>query len=207
VSATRPPEPGERLFDVLLGLSIIGWAVAAFWRVDVAERLTPVRVSISALNLTAGLLFLARRPAAAHGGPRKAMLALPSLAASGIAMALSPPPSEWFQYMSLFFAVATAWTVSALLWLGRSFAVLPARRGLVTTGPYALLRHPVYLGELLMLQAVGAASGSRGAQLICMAAVPLVAVRILVEERVMALDPAWGAYAQRTRYRLVPWLW
>lgn len=206
-ASRRTPEPGERAFDVLLGLSIVFWAVFAIWRVDAAERFTPVRLSISALNLTVGLLFLARRPLEASGGLRKAALALPSLAASGIAMTLAPPPSEWFLLMSLFFAAATAWTVSSLLWLGRSFSVLPARRGLVTGGPYALLRHPVYLGELLMLQVVGAASGSRVAQLICFAAIPLMALRILAEERVLALDPAWGRYARRTRWRLIPWLW
>lgn len=206
-SSRRTPEPGERAFDVLLGLSIVFWALFAIWRVDAAERFTPVRLSISALNLTVGLLFLARRPLEASGGLRKAALALPSLAASGIAMALSPPPSEWFLFMSLFFGAATAWTVSSLLWLGRSFSVLPARRGLVTTGPYALLRHPVYLGELLMLQVVGAASGSRVAQAICFAAIPLMALRILAEERVLALDPAWGRYARQTRWRLIPWLW
>jgi hypothetical protein len=65
----------------------------------------------------------------------------------------------------------------------------------------------VYLGELLMLQVVGAASGSRVAQAICFAAIPLMALRILAEERVLALDPAWGRYARQTRWRLIPWLW
>ncbi|MEC7947129.1 MAG: methyltransferase [Myxococcota bacterium] len=197
----------ERCFDVLLGLSIVFWAVVAIGRVDAAERFTPVRLSISALNLTVGILFLARRPLEAGGGVRRSVLALPSLAASGVAMSFAPPPSEWFFFMSVFFTAATAWSVSSLLWLGRSFSVLPARRGLVTGGPYRLLRHPVYMGELLMLQVVGAASGSRLAQLICFGAIPLMAVRILAEERVLAGDPAWGAYVRRTRWRLVPWRW
>ena len=37
-----------------------------------------------------------------------------------------------------------AWQIAAKLTLGRSFGMLPAARGLVTTGPYAYLRHPIY---------------------------------------------------------------
>lgn len=203
----RRPDPGARLFDVLLGLSVIAWALLAVGRVDIAERFTPVRLAISGLNLTVGLLFLARRPPVASGGPRGAALALPSLAASGFAMSLAPPPSQWSPLMSGAFSLATVFTVVSLLWLGRSFSVLPARRGLVTGGPYRLIRHPVYLGELLMLQVVGAASGSRAAQLIGVAAIPLIGLRILAEERLLALEPAWGAFARRVRWRLVPWLW
>jgi protein-S-isoprenylcysteine O-methyltransferase Ste14 len=192
---------------VLLGLSALSWAVLGTLQASADERWTAVRLSVVALHLAVSVLFMVRRPEVTGGGVRAAMLALPSLVASGIALKLAPPPSEWSGLLTALLVAATVWTVTAMATLGRSFAVLPSRRLLVTKGLFRMVRHPIYLGELALLQVVGAASDSRAVMAVCLLAIPLVGLRILAEERVLSLDPAWGAFSRRTRWRLLPGLW
>jgi len=89
--------------------------------------------------------------------------------------------------------------------LGRCFGVLPDVRGLVTRGPYRLVRHPLYLGELTAV--LGIVLGSRrpllatGTWLLC---VGLQLARTSYEERnIRAEFPQYDEYAARTR-RLIP---
>ena len=89
--------------------------------------------------------------------------------------------------------------------LGRCFGVLPDVRGLVTRGPYRLVRHPLYLGELTAV--LGIVLGSRrpllatGTWLVC---VGLQLARTSYEERnIRAEFPQYDEYAARTR-RLIP---
>jgi protein-S-isoprenylcysteine O-methyltransferase Ste14 len=100
--------------------------------------------------------------------------------------------------------LAAAWLVAAVLTLGRCFSVLPEARGLVTAGPYSIVRHPVYLGEFgvcagLVLSAprvtnFGAAALFAVAQ----------RMRMRMEERALTAEfPQYDDYA-RTTPRLVP---
>ncbi|MFN8443492.1 MAG: isoprenylcysteine carboxylmethyltransferase family protein [Caldilineaceae bacterium] len=78
----------------------------------------------------------------------------------------------------------------------------------ITTGPYALVRHPMYVGVLIMVAGVPLALGSWWGLLIVALEVPVLAWRILDEERILRQDlPGYTEYTQKVHYRLVPNLW
>src|SRR5437763_13119261 len=54
-------------------------------------------------------------------------------------------------------ACGLVFAIASVAFLGRCFGVLPDVRGLVTRGPYRLVRHPLYLGELTALLGVAIA--------------------------------------------------
>ncbi len=83
-----------------------------------------------------------------------------------------------------------------------------AGQRVVCTGPYAVVRHPMYVGTILMDLFTPLALGSYWALPAFALIVPLLMWRILDEERLLRKElPGYGEYAQRTRYRLVPGVW
>ena len=78
----------------------------------------------------------------------------------------------------------------------------------ITTGPYALVRHPMYLAVLLMYVFSPLALGSYWAMLPTILLPVLLLARIRNEEKVLLRDLAgYGAYQQETKYRLIPGVW
>jgi protein-S-isoprenylcysteine O-methyltransferase Ste14 len=83
-----------------------------------------------------------------------------------------------------------------------------AGQQVISTGPYALVRHPMYLGTSIMWIATPVALGSYWALPVFLI-MPLVLVfRIRNEEEVLLRElPGYREYLQKARYRLVPGIW
>jgi len=97
--------------------------------------------------------------------------------------------------------------IISLVTLGRSFGFVAADRGLKTCGPYAVVRHPIYASYLLIQSGYVLQSLSlRNIAVVAFATACNVG-RAVAEERLLAEAPAYQAYRQRVRWRLIPYLW
>jgi protein-S-isoprenylcysteine O-methyltransferase Ste14 len=115
------------------------------------------------------------------------------------------PASLVFNSVSVFLSVtASVMSVVTLSFLGRSLSVMPEARQLVTSGPYAIVRHPLYLCEILGLVAIVLQYRSILAIALFVLAVSLQMARARWEEAVLARAfPAFAAYRLHTPF-LVP---
>ncbi len=78
----------------------------------------------------------------------------------------------------------------------------------ISTGPYALVRHPMYSGILLMYLFSPLALGSYWAMIPAFLTVFVIVARIKNEEEVLLRDlPGYAEYRQKTRFRLLPGIW
>jgi len=80
-----------------------------------------------------------------------------------------------------------------------------AGQQVISTGPYRLVRHPMYSGFLIMIVALPLALGSVIDLVPSLFLVPLVLYRLIHEERTLHAElPGYTDYCARTRYRLIP---
>jgi protein-S-isoprenylcysteine O-methyltransferase Ste14 len=78
----------------------------------------------------------------------------------------------------------------------------------VSTGVYGLVRHPMYLGGLLMFVGGPLLTGAASALAAAVVLSPLLVMRIIDEETLLAAElPGYDDYRGRVRYRLLPFVW
>jgi len=83
-----------------------------------------------------------------------------------------------------------------------------AEQKVIATGPYARIRHPMYLGVLVMMIGVPLALASYWGLAVLALISPGMIWRILDEEKLLVQQlPGYVAYMQKVRFRLVPYLW
>ena len=78
----------------------------------------------------------------------------------------------------------------------------------ITTGPYALVRHPMYSALTMMFLAIPPVLGSSWTFVPVVALALLLLVRAVIEERLLRRDlPGYEKYMSDTRWRIIPGVW
>jgi protein-S-isoprenylcysteine O-methyltransferase Ste14 len=99
------------------------------------------------------------------------------------------------------------WVLKVNTYAGRTIEV-EAGQKVISTGPYAWVRHPMYLGSLVVWTSAPLALGSWVAFPAFALLIPLYVLRLLNEEKVLLVElPGYPEYCSKTLYRLVPLLW
>lgn len=103
-----------------------------------------------------------------------------------------------------FIIVGTVSSIWCIKWLGRAFSVMAAARNLVTTGPYAHVRHPLYTAEALTVIGVIITNGTQLGLLIGGMQFFFQYRRMINEEKVLSsVHPSYAAYKAVTP-RVIP---
>ena len=101
-------------------------------------------------------------------------------------------------------AAGLAIVIAGKITLGRSFGLMPANRGVVSSGLYRIVRHPIYLGYLITHVAFLLATPSAWNVAALLAADAALLARAVCEEQTLSRDERYRTYQQTVRWRVCP---
>lgn len=125
---------------------------------------------------------------------------------TGMALCVIPEGKAYASDLVSTFLIVTGALIalSAKLFLGRSFGVIPANRGVKSVGVYRFVRHPMYLGYII--SHLGYLLTYFSAWNVVVYAIVWTALylRTIEEEKFLRMDEAYREYAGQVRYKLIP---
>lgn len=160
-------------------------------------------LGILAINSLFLGLFLTRRNATAE----TPALPLWLLGVAGTALPLLLRPSDGAGFVrvgSIIQLTGIVMVAAGLLSLRRSFAVVAGNRGVRDGGMYRIVRHPIYISELVALLGAVLVSPTAANWILWVCECVVQYARARAEEDFLSNDPVYRAYRDRVRYRLIP---
>jgi protein-S-isoprenylcysteine O-methyltransferase Ste14 len=188
------------LLPVLQGLSLAALTTQA--AVALMARIS----SIAFLALALILLTIRRTPVLKSKGLMPRVTAFAGTFLMTLIMWVEPTPMPVaVNFASVVLTLGgMCFSIYSLMHLGRSFSLMPEARRLVTNGPYASIRHPLYLGEAVSMTGVVLQFLSPAGIAIFFLHLAFQLQRIVNEEKILAAQfPEYADYRARTA-RLLP---
>jgi protein-S-isoprenylcysteine O-methyltransferase Ste14 len=213
---------------LLLCLAMVGLLFLSAWTLDYSQAWVYLAVFLgSSLAITLYLMkkdpkLLERRMSGGPGAEKeKNQKIIMSLVSAGfIALIVFPALDHRFAWSPAPLSLAPAGDVLVALGYLAIFFVfkentftsatieVDPEQKVISTGPYALVRHPMYAGSIVMLIGTPLALGSWWGLFIIILMMPALIWRLLDEERFLAKNlPGYVEYKNKVKYRLVPLVW
>ena len=193
-------EIGLRVIACSAEFAFVQAALSAYWRDT--SRVSLLLVVVSELWSLA--LLLIARPTSRRDMHPLVVLALPFVFGYVALLATGPGHRVLPEWLCVSIQGAgLLWALYAKISLGRSFGLLPANRGVVDSGAYRWVRHPMYLGYLLNHVGFLLASFHLRNLLVFVVLYAIQIYRIFREERLLSLSADYRDYCRRVRYRLL----
>jgi protein-S-isoprenylcysteine O-methyltransferase Ste14 len=161
------------------------------------------------------LIYIARRPAVRVRHNLVAFVV--SMYASFVLLAFRPvaqlfevPPTLnsstlALEISDLLVILGVGLSVYSLLFLRFNFSIMPEARHMISDGPYRIVRHPIYLGEIISGAGLVLALPGWFSLAVLLTFIAAQLYRTRIEEEVLASAfPDYEAYTQKTRFRLIP---
>lgn len=187
------------MFRDRIGLAFFTFAAVVSF-LEALEHQSLLACLAAAHNAILAVLYARRKPAVKydHLGLWLGLLAavLPLATVYSVEMSLPLIITGLLGYTLVFWS---------LISLADRFGIAPADRGLVWRGPYRIVRHPMYLGELILRAALVTASTQVLLAIGLLTA--LVVIQILRALREEHIINGYDTYARQVPYRLVPGVW
>ena len=160
-----------------------------------------------------------------HGGPtaekRTTQKIIMSIESTGFAAILIVSAFDRrFHWSTVPFYIAIAgdlliifgWTIVFFAFKENSFASatieLAVDQKVISTGPYAIVRHPMYAGSFMYFLGIPVALGSWCGLLLILLTIPAMVWRLFDEEKFLKENlPGYAEYCEKVRFRLIPFVW
>jgi protein-S-isoprenylcysteine O-methyltransferase Ste14 len=182
--------------------SEIASALPSLWGLGLAKA----GLDLAFATLVVALLLVRRPPVGKLRGIAPRLTALTGTFAS-LLFFHAPPAAMSVPGLLLsitLIIVGMSGAIFTLAHLGRQFSIMPEARRLITTGPYSIVRHPLYMFEQIAILGIAIQYEAATSAILFLAQVALQVCRSVYEEQVLTASfPEYAEYRSRTA-RLIP---
>jgi protein-S-isoprenylcysteine O-methyltransferase Ste14 len=191
------------LYTAILLSTIWGLFASAHWSGYQRTHDAALLFIVISETLTAGFFIFRIAPKSVSVKPFDWLVAL-----GGTFIPLFFRPAEWgfFPFANNLIIVGTLLQIVSLISLNRSFALVAACREIKTKGMYRLVRHPIYASYCVIFCGYVLSNTTLENLLLYIIFMAFLCLRILREERHLAINQIYRNYMDKVRYRLVPFI-
>lgn len=194
--------------NIAFGITFLNLALVGLCALTLdATFPTLVRLGALICNITMGGLLLSSHPASSASSPLDKPYWLGAIICNAAIVKNINDAQPFHCISSFLFIIGLSFTLFSLYSLGRSFAVTPMHSKIKTHKAYTLVRHPIYLGESIMILSCVLATSAISSYITFVLYLLITALRIREEEALLLNEPQYQNFCKKTRWKILPFVW